>query len=286
MKIAVLSDIHSNNIALKACIDEIDKLNIDGICLLGDYVSDCPNPQATLKMLKELSLKYKTWIIKGNREQYFVDHQDGKKDDWAYTSYKGSLLYTYENLTNEDIEFFRRLPSSLIVNIPDMESILLVHGSPKSLKELMNEDQENTKKHMVEMPTKYILCGHTHKQFSYKYQGKILINPGSVGVAIGRRANAHFCILEWKENGWRHEFKSIPYDFEKLCEYFKNSSLPSKSGVWSECIIKSIDAGINLGPLCAKEAYDIAMKEGITLTGTSVPDKYWKIAARKLNIIE
>lgn len=285
MRLAIFSDIHSNNVALRTCIDEIKEMNIDGICLLGDYVSDCPDPQATLKLIKELKKNYKTWVIKGNREQYFIDHNDGFSDGWAYTSYKGSLLYTYENLTKEDIEFFRNLPNSLTVHIPDTEPLLLAHGSPSSLKELLHDGGENTKCHMKEMDTNYLLAGHTHVQTFYKYQKKVLINPGSVGVAIGERATAHYCILEWKDEGWKPTFKSVFYDYNKICESFHRSSLIKKAGVWPYCIMKSIDTGTNHGPLCAKRAFDIATNEGITIPSTGIPEKYWEIAAKEMNII-
>ena len=50
---------------------------------------------------------------------------------------------------------------------------------------------------MLEMQENYILSGHTHVQTYYRYKNKVLINPGSVGLAIGERATAHYAILEW-----------------------------------------------------------------------------------------
>ena len=44
MRIAVISDIHSNYIAFKTIIDDIKKENIDEIIFLGDYVTDGPYP--------------------------------------------------------------------------------------------------------------------------------------------------------------------------------------------------------------------------------------------------
>ncbi|NMB43873.1 MAG: metallophosphoesterase family protein [Clostridiales bacterium] len=285
MRLAVLSDIHSNKVALSACIKDIKESSVDGICLLGDYISDCPNPQATISLLKELMKNYRTWIIKGNREQYLISHDDGIEDGWKYTSYKGSLLYTYESLTKEDIDYLRGLPIKCTINIEGTEPILLVHGSQRNIKELLYEDTINARECMDLVDEKYILCGHTHKQTYFKYKEKVLINPGSVGIAIGQKARAQYCIIEWKEAKWVPEFKNIPYNLEEFRSMFYNSSLMAKGGIWPKCIIKSVEEGINWGPLCSKRAYDYAIEDGLEPKFKSVPDKYWQIAAKDLGIL-
>ncbi|HAN21737.1 MAG TPA: hypothetical protein DCP51_08725 [Clostridiales bacterium] len=50
MKIALLADIHSNYVALEACLHYIDSNHFDGIVFLGDYISDCPYPQKKLNL--------------------------------------------------------------------------------------------------------------------------------------------------------------------------------------------------------------------------------------------
>lgn len=285
MRLAVLSDVHSNNVAFSACIEDISKSFIDGICLLGDYISDCPNPQATIDLIKGLKKDYNTWIVKGNREQYLINHDNGIDDGWTYCSYKGSLLYTYENLRQEDLDFLRSLPISCSVNIEGTDPLLLVHGSQRNIKELLYEDTQNTREYMDLTQENYILCGHTHRQTYYEYNGKVLINPGSVGVAIGKVATAHYCIIEWIEDRWQVEYRGIPYDIDKFRRMFHNSSLMEKGGLWPKCIIKSVEEGINWGPLCSKRAYDYAIEEGFEADYKNIPDRYWEKAARDLGII-
>lgn len=285
MKLAIFSDIHSNDIAFKACIEDAINSNVDGICLLGDYVSDCPNPQATISLIKDLMKTYKVWMVKGNREQYFIDHDDGMEDCWNYSSYKGTLLYTYEHLTNEDIDFIRELPFKSTVDILGTDKLLLVHGSHRHIKELLKPGEDNTKECMDEIDETYVLSGHTHNRARYEYNGKVLINPGSVGVAIGDKGTAHYCILEWQDGRWACEFKNTPYDVDKLKDAFYNSSLIEKAGVWSNCIIKSIEKGINYGPLCSKRAYDYAVVDKVDLQKRNIPEKYWVRAAKDLDVI-
>lgn len=285
MHLAVLSDIHSNYIGLQACIKYLESQDIDGVILLGDYVSDCPKPQKTLREVKRLINNYPSWVIKGNREEYFLNYRDGKEDNWEYSSYKGSLLYTYEHLTKEDLEWFEQLPSTMIVDIKGTKPITIVHGSPVCAKELMDKNQENTDAHMKACKTDYILAGHTHRQFSYYYENKLLINPGSIGVAIGARATAHMAILYWEEAQWKYRLIGVPYSYAKLKKEFESSSLMEQANVWPKCILKSVESGVNVGPICAKKAYDLAIANQEEINDRIVPEYYWKQAAKELGVI-
>ena len=285
MKIAALSDIHSNYIALEACLEDLKNESVDAIVFLGDYVSDCPNPNKTLRLLKEVSKQYDTYFIRGNREEYFIEYADHTDESWKYTSYKGSLLYTYEHLKKETIEWFRSLTSTRVLNFPETKPITLAHGSPFDSRELLDENRENTKHCLQTIDTEYILCGHTHRQCIYRYKDKTLFNPGSVGVAIGVQKQAHYITLSYVEEEWRAKRKSVPYDFEKLKNAFFESKLMEKGKVWPLAILKSIETGVNYGPLCAKRAYDLAIKDGLKITNRIVPEEYWVIAAKEYGVI-
>lgn len=284
MRIAVFSDIHSNYIALDACIDFINQHKVEHIIFLGDNISDCPTPELTLERIKELDRQYQTCHVRGNREEYFIEHEDGGSDDWTYSSYKGSLLYTYEHLSHNDILEFRQRPSHKVLYFDGMDGIQLVHGSPRTTRELLHPDGENTNTYLQQMPVKVMLSGHTHHQFTYRYKDKLLINPGSIGVAIGKPKTANFAILEWKEKHWDCQLVTVPFDYAKLKEHFMRSSLMEKALWWPKCILKSMETGINMGPLCAKRAFDLANSDKIEIVNGTIPEKYWGIAAKQLKI--
>lgn len=285
MKLAVMSDIHSNKIAFDACLSYIEENPPDGIVLLGDYVSDCPQPQATLERLHKLREEYPLFMIRGNREEYFLRYRAGLEKDWNCSSYKGSLLYTYERLSEEDLDWFESLPPTGMLSFEGMESIRLAHGSPFSTKELLDEGKDNTNTCLDKLDANYMLAGHTHRQMIYKYNGKVLINPGSVGVAIGAASTAHMAYLNWENGVWNHEFLSIPFSLEKVKRWFLKSELFSMANIWPKCILKSMEVGENMGPLCACLAHDMACEEG-ALEDNNVSESYWEKAALELKIIE
>lgn len=57
MKAAVLSDIHSNYHAFRACFQDAQMHGVDGFIFLGDYVSDLAEPEKTLDLLYEIRAK-------------------------------------------------------------------------------------------------------------------------------------------------------------------------------------------------------------------------------------
>lgn len=284
MRIAVFSDIHSNYVALDACMEYLERHPVERILFLGDNISDCPEPELTNQRIEEIDRCYQTHHIRGNREEYFIDHEDGKEDGWCYSSYKGSLLYTYEHLRKDEIETYRNRPDHMILHLEGMDDILLVHGSPHSSRELLHPEKENTNLYLRQMPVKLMLSGHTHHQFTYRFREKLLINPGSIGVAIGKPKTANFAVLEWTRKGWNYELITVPFDYDEVKKQFLKSSLMEKAAWWPRCILKSMETGVNMGPLCAKRAYDLALQSGTPIVHNSVPEEYWTIAAGQLGI--
>ena len=65
MKIAVMSDIHGNYIALQRCLAHALEQNVDAYIFLGDYLGEFPYPQRTLEILYELKQNASCIFIRG-----------------------------------------------------------------------------------------------------------------------------------------------------------------------------------------------------------------------------
>jgi len=101
-RLAIISDIHSNHIALDRCIDAAKERNASEFLFLGDYLGELAYPRRTLERLSELKKECPCTFIRGNKEDYWIDHAAGKHADWTWktgTSGSGMLRYTYDSLT-------------------------------------------------------------------------------------------------------------------------------------------------------------------------------------------
>ena len=132
MRIAALGDIHGNYAALTAALHRIERENALVTLFMGDYVSDCAEPRETLDLIAEYARTHDCRFVRGNREQYMLDYRgDGS---WRRGTAGGSLLYTYERLTKDDLAFFESMPRVRVERFGDCSPLLLCHGSPENLR--------------------------------------------------------------------------------------------------------------------------------------------------------
>ena len=215
MKIGVISDIHSNIVAFRACVDYLEEEGCDEYFLLGDYVSDTPYTRETLDFLYTFIQTHTCYLLRGNREEYMLaqreDRLAGREEKkWIYNSASGNLLYTYEQLTEQDFAFFERLPISFVYEKEGYPSITCAHGSPESTRELLQFDGERVAEWLQKIPTDYLICAHTHRKGMKTVGKKQYYNPGCVGIAMEDKRVAQCIILHGKEcsegNLWEPEF--------------------------------------------------------------------------------
>ena len=258
MKLGVLSDIHGNVIALKACIDYMERENCDEYLLLGDFVSDTPYPVETLDLIYDLMKKHKCHILRGNREEYMLEQRKllkscGSLDYsfapsyksgseicipssvWLRNSASGNLVFTYEKLRPKDWEFFDNLPITFVYEKEGYPSITCAHGSPDSSRELLQLFEDRIYTWFDKIDTDYMLCAHTHYPGELEYNGKHYFNSGSIGISINDCGLAQCLILESIEkNGsvvWEPRFLKIPYDNMQVVKDIFTSGL-AKDGLW------------------------------------------------------
>lgn len=285
-KIIVISDIHSNYAALESAFETVKRINPDGIIFLGDYVTDFPYPQRTMELLYKCQFEYNCWFIKGNREDYLLQHRENPNDGWTYSSSVGSFLYTYENLTEKDLDFFGSLPNCLEIKIDNMSVITVCHGSPKSTTEnlLLNSKAQN--KYVKCIKGNILLCGHTHHRKILSVKDKKIVFCPSLGLPQDGEKYGHtwITLLTSSDNNWVTEFIDIKFDADTLIDDYRKSDLTKYAPIFSECIIKSLQIHGDIAYQCVVLAWDCAKKDKFK-GGKILPEKYWIQAAKELKII-
>ena len=223
MLLGVIADIHSNAVALEACLQALR--DCDGLLLLGDYVSDTPWPAETMDRLYRLAEEKPCRFLRGNREDYMLTHAAGEGPDWPANSASGNLLFTYERLRKKDLEFFASLPICFRVAEPGCEEIIACHGSPGSDRELLQPWGENTRQWLERVDAPLLLSAHTHHPAVLKHMGKTCVNPGSCGIAIDDPGHAQCAVLESAGGAWQATLLSVPYDLQRVVETIFTSGL-------------------------------------------------------------
>ena len=284
MKIAILGDIHSNHIALETCINHALDKDVDEFLFLGDYISDCPYPQKTMKIIYEMQKKYKCFFIRGNREDYMLNHRNKPEERWTYSSASGNLLYTYENLTKKDFDFYEKLDIQGIYQKEGYPSFRYCHGSLTSSTELLLPENKNMESIMTNLDVNLLIGAHTHIQESRMYGNKKLIHPGSVGIPWYHNGKSQYMILHGTDLGWEEEFFQLEYDVDAVKKEFETSGLIKKAPYWARLNLHVLDTGDDYTTPCLQLAMKMCKEAEGSVTWPDIPEKYWKMAAEKFGI--
>jgi putative phosphoesterase len=225
MRIAAVSDIHGNLLALEAVLADIKTRQVDQIVNLGDILSGGLFPRETADRLMPLALP----TIKGNHERYVLS------DDRPQMGL--SDLHAARTLRADQLQWIAGLPATLRLS----DEVLLVHGTPDSDEIYLLETvaaqgiRRASVNEVVERSTagnaSLILCGHSHIQRSFQLDdGRFIVNPGSVGlqaydtdypvphvVEMGS-PHARYAIVERRQSGWVAELLAIPYDWQRAAQ--------------------------------------------------------------------
>lgn len=284
LNIAVLSDIHSNYVSLQKCLDHAINIGADTFIFLGDYVSDFAYPQKTMDILYSLKEKCRCFFVKGNRDDYMINYEKGQKGWKEYDSTTGSLYYTYQNLRQRDLQFFKSLSHKEELAFDGMPPITVCHGSPQKVNEKLLPNNENTFSIMENNPNAYILCGHTHVQGKIEHNGKTVLNAGSVGVPLHSNGKAQFMILRGLQGVWSYEFVSLEYDIETVIADLYSSGLSKKAPYWCKVSENSIRAGeIDPGIVLAR-AMALCKEQYGECNWPNIPEECWKQAVEEMII--
>jgi predicted phosphodiesterase len=179
MRVALISDIHGNEVALQAVLRSIERVGVDQVVCLGDVATLGPRPGAILQMLRDLGCP----CILGNHDDFMLDPQ---------------LIHTYTEapvvveavdwcraqLSQEDLAFLRTFRPGLEIPLDAGVTLLLFHGSPASHMQdlLATTPPDELDRHLAGRSAAVMAGGHTHIQMLRQHRGALLVNPGSVGL--------------------------------------------------------------------------------------------------------
>ena len=284
MEVAVFSDIHANYEAFRACFEWCSTRGIDHYLCLGDYVTDCPEPEKTMELLYILRDYFKTTFIRGNREEYLLFHRDSGEKIWQDGSASGSLLYTYEHLTDRDLYFFDTLPITAVWEESGFGPITLCHGTPVEAGGLMLKGKANTRRILSTLKTDILLHGHHHEQEAYRHRGKTCLNPGSIGVPWGHDGKAQFMLLKSDGSDWVEEMIQLDYDREAEFAAFESSGLMQRAPAWAAVTMHTLRTGVDLNENVMLRASQLCRHEQGHVNWPEIPEKYWAQALLEYRI--
>ena len=273
MTVALLSDIHSNYYAFKACYEDAVKCGAEMFIFLGDYVSDLSEPQRTMDLVYEIGSKYPTVCLRGNREGYMLDCESGKSS-FTQGSKSGSLLFTYEHLRKKDLDFIRGLKISDTIVIEGVR-IEIAHAAMENDRFYFDNNDGHTADIFPQMKCDYLLTGHSHKQYIKQNAGKTIINPGSVGIPQGGTQHPKYALLDIENGSISCQLREVPYDMTDAIRSQFASGLVDYAKYWAIGILYDIITG---------EEWVLKLLETVEKTGDFANEETWRSSAMRMGM--
>jgi len=240
MRIAIISDIHANVLALQAVFADMQSYGIDQIVNAGDILYGPLWPSQTYEFLQ----KYSAITIKGNqdREIYEATSDDLNK--------RPILRYTVNDLEDKAIEWLKSLPETKTEG-----DLFICHGTPENDLAYLLEDVSSGAPFLRNdsvilslldsCNSRVIVCGHTHIPRMVRLStGQIIVNPGSVGLQayiddfpVKHRMqtyspDASYAIIENNKNDWTVLFRRVAYDHAAAAKHARQLGNNS-SEIWA-----------------------------------------------------
>lgn len=245
VKVAVISDIHGNYIALEEILKDAKKSGVTKYIFTGDLINEFPFGNKVINQIKELQNDYDVYVVKGNREQYLIEY-DEYKYTWENIQFKNTVFMRNE-LTDDNFEFIKNLPFVLSIKIEDL-TFKIFHGSIYSLSEFIhNYDEDLMERIANEAEEKVLLFGHSHQRiWTKEAYGKLFINAGCSGVSKMNPKHAEYVILVVNDNNINIIDKNIEFDTDRLKREILESGILNEEKVFVNFAYLAVTGGGDL----------------------------------------
>jgi predicted phosphodiesterase len=218
MRVALISDIHGNDLALSAVRESIAREGVDQIVCLGDVATLGSRPGAVLAMLREMGCA----CIKGNHDAFMLEPE--LVHGYAQVPIVVEAVdWTRSQLSAGDLEMVSGFVPSIEIPLSAEATLFLFHGTPRShMEDLLATTPPDDLDRMLDGHRAAVMAGgHTHVQMVRQHRGALLVNPGSVGMPFREyverqaptlMAHAEYAIVEARGGDVEVTLRRVPLD--------------------------------------------------------------------------
>jgi predicted phosphodiesterase len=273
--IIVLADIHGLLPALDAVLAEIETNPPDLIMVAGDFLGG-PQPNEILARLLVLGCRF----ILGNGEVNMrrMKHGTAPIEWWTHRQFDMGR-WIYSRLDDGVFRFLDGLPEYTVIAPAGCTPVRVVHGSPWDVNHLVFPDQnpQDLSRALGMVPEGLLVFAHNHLPGIFRRDGKLAVNPGSVGNNLNGDPRASYAALTWDGTAWQPELHYVPYGVDAVIRVFKETGFLEDNRPLARAFLESILTAENTAYEYIIFASQKAQAAG--LSGfNAIPDHIWLAA--------
>jgi predicted phosphodiesterase len=240
VRLALLSDVHGNSIALDAVLADIEgRGGVDSHLFLGDHVAIGPDPVGVLERIAKLP---RARCVRGNTDRYLLTgdrpvHTFGATTDEErirlQIEFANSFSWTQGYITASGwYDWIAALPLDLRMTLPDGTRVRAMHGTHR-------RDDENTLRpeasdaELIDLlrgvDAELVCAGHTHLALDRHLERRLrLVNPGCVSNPIRPDGGlASYALVDANATAFTVQMLRVDYDHDVYEASLRRSHHPA-----------------------------------------------------------
>jgi predicted phosphodiesterase len=233
MRVAVISDVHGNDVALERVLADVDRAGVDALWCLGDTVGYGPAPTRCCELVRARA----GLCLVGNHDLAVVGKVD--TSDFNLTAALATE-WTRGALSDDARAFLETLEPA-----GEAEGVALFHASPLDPVWDYVLTLDGALASLRETEERLVLVGHSHVPLAICLdgdtvtgghapggdvadltRGRWLLNPGSVGQPRDGDPRAAWLLLDLEAP--RAEFRRVEYDVPRVQAAMRDAGLPEQ----------------------------------------------------------
>jgi len=222
MRVALISDIHGNLLALEAVLRDVRAQGVDTVACLGDVATLGPRPIEVLQRVEALGGP----CILGNHDEFLLEPQTLQHYTQAPVIIE-AVRWCQGRLPPAQRRFLESFVARARLELAPGLELLLFHGSPQSnMQDLLSDTRSDELDELLGPQRAAVMAGgHTHLQMLRQHDGGWLLNPGSVGMPFRRYvagarpdilAHAEYALVDGHRDHIKVELKRVSLDKRAL----------------------------------------------------------------------
>ena len=220
MRVAILSDLHGNAVALDACLADLAATGgAERIVAAGDLCMDGPRPRKVLRRLKDAGAH----VVRGNTDRMIALDDPAQYDDED----RNAIIWQRDALGPHWVAWLGAAPMTVAIgNGPD--GLLITHATPTRDDEHVWPDagDEQLEAIVANVPQHTIAFGHLHVPYVRVWRDRMFVNVASAGLPKDGDPRAHYVILTQQSGGWSVRSRRVAFDVDKVERQIRKSGMP------------------------------------------------------------
>jgi predicted phosphodiesterase len=221
VRVAILSDIHGNAVALEACLADLAAAGgAERIVAAGDLCMDGPRPRKVLRRLKEAGAH----VVRGNTDRMIALDDPAMYDEED----REAIIWQRGALGQDWVAWLGAAPMTVAIGT-GADGLLITHATPKRDDEHVWPDATDEQLEAITagVTQHTIAFGHLHVPYVRVWRDRMFVNVASAGLPKDGDSRAHYAILTQQSGGWSVRSRRVTFDVDRVERQIRKSGMPN-----------------------------------------------------------